>query len=347
MEQEKLERKVVGLFEEQGFEVFNEDNNVFFANNNNLELQLYVFSSENYGCQDIKNLEVEIGSNIKIFVDEGLKKAKEIIGDNVSVIHEFEDEEKFDLPSYELIGDLAVINDIQDYAEDKVVEGIKSHHPSIKTILVKEDALKGEFRVGDYNKICGEETETIHKEFGCRFLVDPTKTYFSERFGSERDEVTSSVEGEKVLVMFAGVGPFAILAANRGADKVVAVEKNPVACNYLKQNIGLNNLEDNVESFCGDVRDVLPNLEERFNRVIMPLPGSAIDFLDIATGVLKQEGIIHLYAFVENEDFSGLEAEISGFYSDLDLGYKILGRSRCGVVSPSKDRYRIDIRVTR
>jgi len=42
--------------------------------------------------------------------------------------------------------------------------------------------------------------------------------------------------------MFAGVGPFALLLARRGA-RVVAIDKNPVAVKYLRENAILNKID--------------------------------------------------------------------------------------------------------
>ncbi|MFB6216740.1 MAG: class I SAM-dependent methyltransferase family protein, partial [Candidatus Aenigmatarchaeota archaeon] len=174
------------------------------------------------------------------------------------------------------------MNDLAGTDRDEAVEGILAHQ-NVKTILLKKGGLKGEYRVGDYEILYGEETETVHKEFGCRFRVDPTKVYFSERFSTERKRVVDQIkDGEKVLVMFAGVGPFAIMAAKlANPGKVVAVEKNPDGAEYLKENAELNKVEDVVEGIEGDVAEVVPELGT-FDRIIMPLPESAQEFLPLA-----------------------------------------------------------------
>lgn len=298
MKQQKLEEKVEEIFTGQGFEVGKEGEKMK-ARKEGQELTLNIFSSTEYSLKKVRN---SISPGEKVFVDEGLEDLKGEVENQVSVIRGDEGQEEFNLPSYELIGETAVINELT-VEEEEAVEGILEHHPSVKTILVKEEPLQGEFRVGEYRKIYGEETETVHKEFGCKFKVDPTKVYYSERFSTERKRVVEQIgQGEKVLVMFAGVGPFAVMAAKLASpEKVVAVEKNPVAADYLKENIELNSVEDVVEGIEGDVREVVPELEEKFDRIIMPLPERTEEFLDVSELVAREASIIHLYTFQEGK----------------------------------------------
>lgn len=324
MKQEKLEEKVAEILGREGFEI--EDG---VARKQGVELELGIYSSEKYSEKDVDH------SKDKIFVDEGL---------DVEDAYTVEEEKEYDLPSFEIIGDIAIINDLSGRDREKAVEGILAHH-DVKTILLKTSGLSGEFRVGEYEKLYGEATETVHREHSYDFKVDPTEAYYSERFATERKRVADQVkEDEKVLVMFAGVGPFAVLCTEK-AEKVVAVEKNPEACNYLKENIELNNFEGKIEAYCGDVKEIVPELDEEFDRVIMPLPESAIEFLDIAAESLKEEGVVHLYSFVEEQDFRPVEKKIEEVLSDRGLEYEIVGRVRCGYRSPSEDRYCFDIKV--
>jgi tRNA (guanine37-N1)-methyltransferase len=339
MKQENLEEKVKEIFDNQGFSIEDRDEKLLAEREEILELK--AFSSEKFSIEDVLG---EASEDQKIFIDEGLEEVKEKL-ENVSVIRE-DREEEYDLPSYELIGEIAVINELT-VDEDEAVEGILSHHPSVKTILVKEEPLKGEYRVGGYRKLYGEETETVHTEYGCDFRVDPTQVYFSERFSRERKRVVDKIqEGEKVLVMFAGVGPFAVMAGKLSqAEKVVGIEKNPVAADYMKENIELNSLEDKVEAYEGDVRDILP-LEEKFDRIIMPLPGKADEFLEPALENLEENGVIHYYRFLEEDNWEEIEEEVREAAESLDLKYEILARVKCGDRGPSMERVCIDFRVS-
>ncbi|QGA80804.1 class I SAM-dependent methyltransferase [Candidatus Nanohalobium constans] len=328
MKQEKLEEKVAELFHRQDFEIEKQGNKLI-AEKDDQELVLKAFSSDKYSEEEVRESAEE---DEKVFVDEGLEELEGKLDADVSVIREQEDEAEYNLPSYELIGEIAVINELTVDEED-AVEGILEHHPSVKTILVKQEPLQGEFRVGEYRELYGEETETIHKEHGCRFKVDPTKVYYSERFSTERKRVVDQIEdGEKVLVMFSGVGPFAIMAAKlANPEKVVAVEKNPVAADYLKENIELNDVGDVVEGHEGDVQDIVPDLDEEFDRVIMPLPEKADNYLGSTKSILHRGSTVHLYTFRLGIE----ESEYAEFETD-----KI---EKCGEKNPKVSRVCLDL----
>jgi len=58
---------------------------------------------------------------------------------------------------------------------------------------------------------------------------------------TERIRIADQVKnGDKVVDMFAGIGPFSILIAKRFSEaEVIAVDKNPVAIKYLRKMPGL------------------------------------------------------------------------------------------------------------
>ena len=325
MEQDKLVERVRAIWEKQGFSF--EGESPHFTASNEESFSVSVFSSEDYSREDVREMASE---SDHVFVDEG----HEEVDVRKSVIRERE-ETQYDLPSFEIIGDIAIINDLAGRDEEKAVEGIKDNHPFVETVMLKEEPLQGEFRVGEYRKLTGDKTETVHTEHGCTFKVDPTRVYYSERYSSERERVISQIKpGERVLVMFAGVGPFAVMAAKqRDPEEVVAVEKNPVAADYLEENIEMNSVSDTVSSIKGDVREVMENLGE-FDRIIMPLPGAANRFLDLASEHLSSEGHIHYYRFVEGDYMEFIETELEELGLDLDA----LEAYNAGEKSPSEDR---------
>ena len=101
-------------------------------------------------------------------------------------------------------------------------------------------------------------TETVHREHGCRFKVDPARAYFSSKLATERGRIRDMVQdGERILCLFAGVGPFAIVAARSRDVKVVGVEVNPDAVAFFRENVLLNKVEDKVEVVLGDAGEVL------------------------------------------------------------------------------------------
>lgn len=113
--------------------------------------------------------------------------------------------------------------------------------------------------------------------------------------------------------MFAGVGPFAIPAAVKHKCQFHANDLNPYSYKYLKQNAELNKVEKHIHAYNMDARDFVQHLVQNkiaFDHVIMNLPGSAVEFLDVFKGLYNNASstttttstatlpIIHCYTFV-------------------------------------------------
>jgi len=95
-----------------------------------------------------------------------------------------------------------------------------------------------------------------------------------------------------------------VIAKQSGAAKIYSIDKNPVALEYMRENIRVNKVGDRVISILGDARDVVEKqLAGKSDRVIMPLPELARKFFDVALRALKPAGgIIHFYDFGEAPD---------------------------------------------
>ena len=124
---------------------------------------------------------------------------------------------------------------------------------------------------------------------------------------------------------------------NTKAKKIIGIEKNPIAHKYAKKNILLNKVK-NVEFICGDVRTEVPKLNEKFDRIIMPLPKDADTFLDTALLVAKKGTIIHLYDFEHETEFDKVKVKIKNAVEKAKVKYKILDVVKCGQYSPGKFR---------
>ena len=169
-------------------------------------------------------------------------------------------------------------------------------YPSLKTVCIKFDAVKGDDRLPSIEKLAGDGTETVHKENGCLYKLDVTTVMFSKGNVAERGRLAGVVGKNEVVVdMFAGIGYFSIPIAKAGAGKVYALEINPNTADYLEQNIALNKL-DNVEPVICDNRKPPLRLEGVADRVLMGyLPGTD-KFLGAAFFFLKPEGgIVHFH----------------------------------------------------
>lgn len=343
MKQSKLEEKTREIFEQQGFKV-DKNGNSLTARKEDQRLDIRVFSSEEYSPEEVLKSAAEIE---KIFVDEKLREVKESLEADVSILREEEESKDLKIPSYERIGDLVMINDLDEISRDDAVEAILEHNPGIDSILLKTSERSGEFRLGDYEKLYGEETETVHREHGARIKIDPTESFFSEREGTERKRIFESAQpGEKVLVMFCGVAPFPVtIARNAEPEKVVGVEKNPEAVRYARENVKLNSVEDAVEIIEGDVAEVCPTLG-RFDRVLMPSPTNSLEFLDEAAGCVANGGVLVVYSVESKENlYKRVINEVRDSADLLDRDVEVIGKRVVADFSPAKRKVAVEFRV--
>lgn len=201
------------------------------------------------------------------------------------------------LPRHELVGGIAIMQE----NDPEGAERLLASRPSLRTVLFPETAVEGEYRTRRFAVLAGvPATRTRVTEYGLHFDVDLALAYFSARLSTERQRVLDLVaDGERVLDMFAGVGPFAITLARR-AGLVVAADLNPAAVHLLVENIALNRAT-NVIPMLADAAH-LPRLGfAPFDRIVMNLPMAAPEFLPAAARLCRDGGTIHLYALQEQE----------------------------------------------
>lgn len=99
-------------------------------------------------------------------------------------------------------------------------------------------------------------------------LLDPSVIFGSgfhatTRLCLETLETYLAESGERissVIDLGTGTGLLAIAAARLGADRVTAVDHNPLACDVARRNVALNGCQDSVEVIRTDLKQELPEL---------------------------------------------------------------------------------------
>lgn len=168
--------------------------------------------------------------------------------------------------------------------------------------------------------------------------------------------------------MMAGIGPFAVPAAKRGV-RVFANDLNPASFEWLEHNVRLNRVERLATSSCEDARVFLRRLcaprtmdggaaegagasellvarrkagDGRVH-VAMNLPASALEFLDVFSGLFREGAwhgelpTVHCYCFSKAKD--GAAIDDARARAAAVLGVSLDGRSEVHVVrdvAPSK-----------
>lgn len=120
----------------------------------------------------------------------------------------------------------------------------------------------------------------------------------------------TEVQDKVILDMGAGTGILGILAAKRGASKIVAIDNDEVCYNSAIENAALNQI-DNLTSLCGS-KETIPQTEfdiilANINRNIL------LDQIEQYASVLKQDGLIFFSGFYESPDLEMIKAHCADF----------------------------------
>jgi tRNA (guanine37-N1)-methyltransferase len=266
---------------------------------------------------------------------------------------------------FEVVGDIAVLEVPEEIVplEKSIAWTLKRMKPSINIVAKKADKTAGKYRIRKIKVLVGENrTETIHKESGVKIKTDLNKAYFSARLGTERLRVLklinppskskdlrghakqSLARKENILVVFAGVGPYPlVIAKHKRNAKITAIEWNPAAVRFFKENVKLNKLEKQINIIKGDAHIEIPKLKEKFNRIIMVLPGESHKFLKETLSVAKKGAVIHLYQFEHVDKVKERGAEIKQMIEKLGRKVKSIKGVRSGYFAPKINRYSYDI----
>ena len=218
-----------------------------------------------------------------------------------------------------------------------IAESILTLRKNVRTVLNKIHKVRSDARTADYEILIGDTTVTEYREGGFRYRFDVMKVFFTSHLAHERMRVTGQIKcDERVLVPFCGVGPFVIPAAARGA-RVAAVEQNPYAISWLRENIVLNHMQDAIQTIHGDAWDTTLLPETPYDRIIIPTPYGMDAIFDVFAPRVREQGIIHFYTFKAGNEITNL---IDRFREE---GFDPAYYRSCGNVAPGIRRWVFDL----
>lgn len=256
----------------------------------------------------------------------------------------------YEMAAYDILGNIAIMKFKRGTpAREKKKFGMEflKMHKGVTTVLEKSDKIKGRLRTPTTKFIVGEKTkEALYKENGCVFRLNVDTCYFSPRLSAERKEIAEVVKKkERVLVMFGGVAPFAVVIAKLARpSQVISVELGRECCKYALENVKRNKL-GNVRIVQGDVRRVVPKLKEKFDRIVMARPNLKDSFLDVAFSVVKKGGVIHYYGFYEEAKVNELKDLITEQARKARRKIRVQKLKKAGDIGVREYRWRADLKV--
>jgi tRNA (guanine37-N1)-methyltransferase len=155
--------------------------------------------------------------------------------------------------------------------------------------------------------------------------------YWNSRLHTEHDRLIQLFKpNEYVCDVFAGVGPFALPAAKKGAI-VYANDLNPSSYEWMKENMKANKIMSGLHPYNMDgrafIRQAVKDLQatskewKTFDHFVMNLPATAIEFLDAFRGLYYDQKelfqtrsrlpMIHCHCFTKSTDAMQDISEVS------------------------------------
>ena len=258
--------------------------------------------------------------------------------------------------SYDIVGDIAVIRVSEPLKERSkiIAEAVMQTHKRIKSVWRHASPVSGDFRLRGLEFVLGKrKTETFHREHGCVYKVDLEKCYFSPRLSYERMRIARQVQPDEVILnMFAGVGCYSIIIAKHSkSGKIFSIDINPFAIQYMQENIKLNKVEEKVVPVQEDAKKVIEEgLQNVADRVPMPLPEKAYEYLDYALLALKPTGgWIHYYDFEHakkgENPIEKIESKVSEKLQRLGVNFEVMFGRIVRTTGPNWYQVVLDIEV--
>ena len=265
-----------------------------------------------------------------------------------------------EVPSaFEQVGHIAHVNLRAEHLTYKRLIGqvlLEKNSPRLRSVVNKVESLSRDgtaadqrtasdekawrFRVFPMEVLAGESNLcTSVRENGARFELDYREVYWNSRLETEHKRIVEQLGPSAVVAdAFAGIGPFAVPAALRGAS-VYANDLNPASHQFLVRNVEINKVGARVRTYNLDGRAFVlallapaPTGEAEgdvtaatataaaaaaasaplsfgcFSHVLMNLPASALTFLDVFVGAFDRTRWtaplprVHCYCFSKADD---------------------------------------------
>jgi tRNA (guanine37-N1)-methyltransferase len=193
---------------------------------------------------------------------------------------------------FEIVGHIAHLNLKECHQPYRFIIGqvILDKNPSIRTVVNKLNTIHTEYRYFDMELLAGEDNFiTTAIEHKIKFRMDFSKLYWNSRLGTEHKRVVDLIpSGSIVLDMFCGIGPFALPLAKKKCF-VHANDLNPESYKYLLKNIEINHItQQYITCYNQDGREFVEKFTGQIDFVIMNLPASAYEFLDVFMGLYSK-----------------------------------------------------------
>jgi len=213
-------------------------------------------------------------------------------------------------------------------------------------VLMDTGGISGQFREPVMELLLGENTDTVHVENQVRFSLDAARLMFSSGNVDERIRMSKLPKpGEVVVDMFAGIGYFSVpMAVHSKPARIISHEINPLAFEYLKRNIALNNVRDRIKPVLGNCLDAEEGIADR---VVMGYVGTTHEYLPKAMRILRGKGVIHYHETCPNRLLPNRPQErVMEAAGEAGRDAEILKMTRVKSYAPGVEHVVVDAQIT-
>ncbi|MFH0830275.1 MAG: class I SAM-dependent methyltransferase family protein [Candidatus Aenigmatarchaeota archaeon] len=217
--------------------------------------------------------------------------------------------------------------------------------PHFRTVAL-EKGISGTTRKPRMEVLAGKSSlETIHREHGCVFKMDLNKVMWSGGNKGERGRLAGMIKpNEKIVDMFAGIGYWTLPVAKK-AKQVTAIDVNPTALAFLKENLKLNRLSHKVTVLRGDCRNLSDDLAGTADRVISGWLDDSLVFFPSALKIAKKGATIHYHEALPLDQVEARTEELKDVASAYGRTLKVLDIQHVKSMSPGKQHLVFDLKV--
>ena len=233
---------------------------------------------------------------------------------------------------------------IAKFAKPKIVYSIEINPFAVKYGLENEKLNKVDDKI---KTILGDVRDAVPL---LGFLDDKDGVVFTEEWYL-KDVLESGLKLNKLVLKITNPDLLDLAFEIPSKEKYLLVKKDIRLTDlgeYIYKADGIIKETENSYMIVDKNKNVseVKKFEKKFDRIVMPLPKEADTFLDVAIPVIKNNGIIHLYQFLREEEIDKKPKDILDYYSKkLGFKYKILNVVKCGDIAPRTYRVCIDFQV--
>lgn len=187
--------------------------------------------------------------------------------------------------------------------KNKYLAKVFAEELKVKNVYIETGKISGDMRIPSLKLLYGKGGDDIIIEDNVKYMLDPQKIMFSPGNINVRSNMKYEKLDNKIVIdMFCGIGYFSLpVMKYHKLKKILLCDINCNSIHYLKKNIELNKIKNNIEIYNGDSRVLLPYIKADY--IIMG-NFKSIDYLSSALIRSHEKTIISMHYLSSDENLN-------------------------------------------